>query len=103
MAEANKHTTITLSPESHDIRVSKLSGRGTYTNEEMERWLVRALELGIRNIDVWYFIGMPEQDEKSVMQTVDYCIRLVKMFKGKGVNPNALSHDSIPRSGFEFF
>jgi clorobiocin biosynthesis protein CloN6 len=87
MAEANKHTTITLSPESHDIRVSKLSGRGTYTNEEMEHWLVRALELGIRNIDVWYFIGMPEQDEKSVMQTVDYCIRLVKLFKGKGVNP----------------
>ncbi len=87
MAEANKNTTITLSPESHDIRVSKLSGRGTYINEELERWLVRALELGIRNIDVWYFIGMPEQDEKSVMQTVEYCARLVKLFKGKGVNP----------------
>jgi clorobiocin biosynthesis protein CloN6 len=87
MVEANRNTTITLSPESHDIRVSKLSGRGTYTNEEMERWLVRALELGIRNIDVWYFIGMPEQDENSVMQTVDYCIRLVKLFKGRGVNP----------------
>lgn len=87
MAEANKNTTITLSPESHDIRISKLSGRGTYTNEALERWLVRALELGIRNIDVWYFIGMPEQDEKSVMQTVEYCIRLMKLFKGKGVNP----------------
>ncbi len=87
MAEANKNTTITLSPESHDMRISKLSGRGTYTNEELERWLVRALELGIRNIDVWYFIGMPEQDEKSVMQTVEYCIRLVKLFKGRGVNP----------------
>ncbi|HKV80941.1 MAG TPA: cobalamin-dependent protein [Candidatus Sulfotelmatobacter sp.] len=87
MAEANKNTTITLSPESHDIRISKLSGRGTYTNEELERWLVRALEIGIRNIDVWYFIGMPEQDEKSVMQTVDYCIRLVKLFRGRGVNP----------------
>ncbi|MGC2184596.1 MAG: cobalamin-dependent protein [Terriglobales bacterium] len=87
MAEANKNTTITLSPESHDIRISKLSGRGTYTNEELERWLVRALELGIRNIDVWYFIGMPEQDEKSVMHTVEYCTRLVKLFKGKGVNP----------------
>jgi clorobiocin/coumermycin A biosynthesis protein CloN6/CouN6 len=87
MAEANKNTTITLSPESHDIRISKLSGRGTYTNEELERWLVRALEIGIRNVDVWYFIGMPEQDEKSIMQTVEYCIRLVKLFKGRGVNP----------------
>jgi clorobiocin biosynthesis protein CloN6 len=87
MVEANPNTIITLSPESHDIRISKLAGRGTYTNEELERWLVRALELGIRNIDVWYFIGMPEQGEESVMQTVDYCTRLVKMFRGKGVNP----------------
>ena len=37
MAEANKNTTITLSPESHDVHVSKLAGRGTYTNEELER------------------------------------------------------------------
>ncbi len=87
MAQANRNTTITLSPESHDVRVSKLAGRGTYTNDELERWLVRALELGIRNIDIWYFIGMPEQDEHSVMDTVEYCIRLVKMFEGKGVNP----------------
>lgn len=83
MEEANNNTTITLSPESHDIRISKLSGRGTYTNEELERWMVRALELGIRNIDVGYFMGMPEQDEKSIMETVEYCVRLVKLFKGK--------------------
>ena len=87
MAEANKNTTITLSPESHDLRISKLSGRGTYTNDELEQWLARALEIGIRNIDVWYFIGMPEQDEASVMASVEYCIRLLKLFKGKGVNP----------------
>jgi len=87
MAEANKNTTITLSPESHDLRISKLAGRGTYTNDELEQWLARALELGIRNIDVWYFIGMPEQDEASVMGSVEYCIRLLKLFKGKGVNP----------------
>jgi clorobiocin biosynthesis protein CloN6 len=29
MAEANKRTTITLSPQSHNIRISKLGGRGT--------------------------------------------------------------------------
>jgi clorobiocin/coumermycin A biosynthesis protein CloN6/CouN6 len=87
MAAANRNTTITLSPESHDWRISKLAGRGTYTNQELEQWLGRALELGIHNIDIWYFIGMPEQDEKSVMDTVEYCIRLLKLFKGKGVNP----------------
>lgn len=87
MAEANKRTMITLSPESHDIRVSRLSGRGTYTNDQLERWIASALDIGIFSIDIWYFIGMPEQDEDSVRGTVDYCIRLLEMFKGKRVNP----------------
>jgi clorobiocin biosynthesis protein CloN6 len=87
MVAANKNTSITISPESHDIRIAKLSGRGSFTNDELERWLARALELGIRNIDVWYFIGMPEQDKESVAQTLEYCIRLVKLFKGRGVTP----------------
>jgi clorobiocin biosynthesis protein CloN6 len=87
MAEANRHTTITLSPESHDLRVAKLAGRGVYTNDEMERWIDRALTLGIQGIDIWYFIGMPEQDEKSVYETVDYCERLLSLFGKKRVNP----------------
>jgi len=87
MVEANKRTIITLSPESHDLRVSKLSGRGTYTNEELERWIHSALDIGVLSIDIWYFIGMPEQDEKSVNETVDYCNRLLSLFKGKRVNP----------------
>jgi clorobiocin biosynthesis protein CloN6 len=87
MAEANRHTTITLSPESHDQRVAKLAGRGVYTNDEMERWIDRALTLGIQGIDIWYFIGMPEQDESSVYQTVDYCERLLSLFGKRRVNP----------------
>ncbi len=87
MAEANKRTFITISPGSHDLRVAKLSGRGVYSNEEMERWIEKALNYGIHQIDMWYVIGMPEQDEKSVMETVDYCQRLLERFKDKRVNP----------------
>jgi clorobiocin/coumermycin A biosynthesis protein CloN6/CouN6 len=87
MAEANPRTSITLSPESHDLRISKLSGRGVYTNEELERWIPVALDAGIHNIDIWYFIGMPEQDAGSVSETVDYCERLLRLFKGRHVNP----------------
>ena len=83
LVQANKRTIITLSPESHDLRVAKITGRGVYTNEELERWLAKALDCGIYQIDIWYFIGMPEQDEKSVMGTVDYCRRLLDMFGGK--------------------
>ncbi|MGQ0634368.1 MAG: cobalamin-dependent protein [Planctomycetaceae bacterium] len=87
MVRANRRTVITLSPESHDLKVAKLAGRGVYTNDEMEQWLERALDYGIQQIDVWYFIGMCEQDEASVQGTVDYCRRLLEKFKGKQVNP----------------
>jgi clorobiocin biosynthesis protein CloN6 len=87
MARANKRTAITLSPESHDLRVATLAGRGVYTNDEMEQWADRALDYGIHQIDVWYFIGMCQQDERSVMETVDYCRRLLEKFKGRPVNP----------------
>jgi clorobiocin biosynthesis protein CloN6 len=87
MVQANPRTTITLSPESHDPRVAKLSGRGVYTNDEMEAWVGKALDIGVHEIDIWYFIGMPEQDERSVMETVDYCERLLRLFRGARVNP----------------
>ncbi len=87
MAQANKRTSITISPQSHDLQVAKSAGSGLYTNEELERWLDEALDLGICQVDIWYFIGMPEQDEKSVMETVDYCQRLLELYKGQRINP----------------
>jgi clorobiocin biosynthesis protein CloN6 len=87
MVKANMRTVITLSPESHDLKVAKLAGRGVYTNDEMEKWIEKALNHGIYKVDVWYFVGMPEQDEKSVMETVDYCRHLLHLFKGNAVNP----------------
>lgn len=87
MARANKRTIITLSPESHDPRVAKLAGRGVYSCDEMEAWIERALNHGIFQIDIWYFVGMPEQDARSVEESVDYCIRLLQRFRGKNVNP----------------
>jgi clorobiocin biosynthesis protein CloN6 len=87
MVEANKRTIITLSPESHDPRVAKLAGRGVYTNEEMEAWLERAMEYGVSEVDIWYFVGMPEQDERSVQGTVDYSVHLLEKFRGMNINP----------------
>jgi clorobiocin biosynthesis protein CloN6 len=53
----------------------------------MEAWIERALAIGIFGIDIWYFVGMPEQDERSVMATVDYCEHLLRRFRGKRVTP----------------
>ena len=87
MGKLPARVSITLSPESHDPRIAKLSGRGVYSNEEMEAWIEDALERGVHSIDVWYFVGMPEQTEQSAMETVDYAAKLLERFKGKAVNP----------------
>ncbi|MCA9901013.1 MAG: cobalamin B12-binding domain-containing protein [Ardenticatenaceae bacterium] len=87
MAATNPRTSITLSPESHDVRVAKLAGRGAYTPAEMEAWIAKALDIGIYQIDIWYFVGMPDQDEASVRDTLAYCDRLLKKFEGQRVYP----------------
>jgi clorobiocin biosynthesis protein CloN6 len=73
---------IMLSPESHDPKVSAAAGRGTYTMEEMENWIPRALDAGVKGIMVWFFIGMPYQDRQSVLDTIAYSERLIRKFGG---------------------
>jgi clorobiocin biosynthesis protein CloN6 len=53
----------------------------------MEAWIERALNYGVNQIDVWYFIGMGEQDERSAMGSLDYARRLLEVFRGQNVNP----------------
>ncbi len=78
---------IMLSPESHDPVISKLAGRGTYTMAEMETWIPRALDAGVKGVMVWFFIGMPRQDRQSVLDTVSYSEALLKKFRGHNVLP----------------
>jgi clorobiocin biosynthesis protein CloN6 len=78
---------IMLSPESHDPKVSEAAGRGTYTMQEMEDWIPRALDAGVKGIMVWFFIGMPYQDRQSVLDTVAYSERLIKKYGGRKALP----------------
>ena len=78
---------IMLSPESHDPKISKAAGRGTYTMEQMENWIPRALDAGVKGIMIWFFIGMPYQDRASVMDSVAYSEHLIKKFGGWAALP----------------
>ena len=78
---------IMLSPESHDLIISKLAGRGNYTMAEMEEWIPRALDAGVAGVMVWFFIGMPQQTPDSVLDTVSYSASLLRKFRGKNVLP----------------
>ena len=78
---------IMLSPESHDPKISKAAGRGTYTMEQMEAWIPRALDAGVKGVMIWFFIGMPYQDRASVMDTVAYSEQLIRKFGGWAALP----------------
>jgi clorobiocin biosynthesis protein CloN6 len=78
---------IMLSPQSHDPVISKLSGRGTYTMDEMEAWIPRALDAGVAGVMIWFFIGMPQQTKDSVLDSISYSASLLRKFHGKPVLP----------------
>jgi len=72
---------LEISPESHDPKVRKASGRN-YSNEELERTMSDALEFGCSRLDIFFMIGLPQQTPKSVMETIDYCDHLFQKFNG---------------------
>jgi B12-binding domain/radical SAM domain protein len=72
---------LEISPESHDPKVRKASGRN-YSNHDLELTLDHALSVGCGRLDVFFMIGLPRQTPKSVMETIDYCDYLFQRFKG---------------------
>ncbi len=72
MAEAMPNWTLEISLESHSEKVRTTFGR-PYKNAPIEDTMRYALEAGVQRLDVFFMIGLPEQDYQSVMDTVDYC------------------------------
>jgi len=103
---------LEISPESHDPKVRKASGRN-YSNEELERTLADALEFGCGRLDVFFMIGLPRQTPKSVMETVDYCDHLFQKFNGDKrfspfiapispfLDPGSLAFEQPERYGYQ--
>ncbi len=94
---------IMLSPQSHDLEISKLAGRGNYTMAEMEEWIPRALDAGVKGVMVWNMFGMPKQTPQSVLDTVAYCESLLKKFRGRAVLPLICPMVPFLDPGCQFF
>ena len=60
-----------ISPDSHDPEVRASQGRN-YSNESLERAVGDLLRSGARRVDLFFMIGLPKQDARSVLGTVDY-------------------------------
>ena len=105
MVETAPHTDIyiNLSPQSHDPEVSRLSGNGTYTTEEMEAWMAEALDIGIKGFYLWYTIGMPRQSRQSVMDTVDYLGAMMSRFPDEKIIPTIFGMIPFLDPGCQWF
>jgi B12-binding domain/radical SAM domain protein len=75
---------VEISPESHDIDVRRQFGKD-YENADLERMIETLVEVGCNRIDLFFMVGLPRQDRRSVMQTVEYCGKLLARF-GQGRN-----------------
>jgi radical SAM superfamily enzyme YgiQ (UPF0313 family) len=75
MKDACPNFCLEISPESHDTAIIKASGRG-YTTEGLEQTISGALDAGCGRLDVYFMIGVPEQTQPSVYETIDFCDHL---------------------------
>lgn len=85
VAEAFPNFNFETSPESHDEKVRRATGK-FYTNGAMEKSIRYALDHGCSKFDVFFMIGLPEQTPASVLETLDYCEYLLKTFDRR-LNP----------------
>jgi B12-binding domain/radical SAM domain protein len=83
MAAALPNFTLEVSLESHDPVVRHAFGK-PYGNEPIERTLADALAVGARRLDVFFMIGLPQQTQGSVLETIDYCEDLLRRFGKDG-------------------
>ncbi len=71
---------IEFSPDSHDEYVRLNLGKG-YTNEAIEKTLPAAFDNGCSRMDLFYMNGLPYQDRKSALYSVECAERLWGLVK----------------------
>lgn len=79
VADCIENFNVEVSPESHDPRVRRTFGKH-YENKELEQMIATLLEAGCQRIDIFFMVGLPYQDYRSVMETVGYCEKLLQKF-----------------------
>ncbi|MGC8873419.1 MAG: TIGR04190 family B12-binding domain/radical SAM domain protein [Chloroflexia bacterium] len=105
---------LEVSLESHDPRVRRAFGK-PYNNGPIEETMAAALRAGCRRLDVFFMIGLPEQDRNSVLETIAYCGELLERFGRDGrlhpfisplapfVDPGSSAFEEPEQHGYRFF
>ncbi len=79
LADALPGFVIEFSPESHDPVVRRAIHKN-FSNEEIEETIAACLDVGCQRFDLFFMTGMPQQTKESVLESVEYCERLLTRF-----------------------
>lgn len=69
-----------LSPESHDEAVRERLGKARYSNAELEEGIAALLASRCRGLDLFFMVGLPEQNYENVMEGMAYVEGLFARF-----------------------
>ena len=107
-----RHFNFEISPESHDEKVRKASGK-FYSNHDMEASIKAALDQGCEKFDIFFMIGVPQQTYQSVMETIDYCEYLMQTYDRRlnlfisplapFVDPGSIAYEESEKVGYRIF
>jgi B12-binding domain/radical SAM domain protein len=105
---------VEISPESHDEQVRRAFGK-TYDNARLEESIEAFVRSRCRRVDLFFMVGLPHQDYQSVMDTVEYCGKLLRKYGGTGkilpfiaplapfVDPSSRFFEEPERFGYRLF
>lgn len=105
---------VEISPESHDPRVRRAFGKN-YGNAELEASVAALIDSTCRRLDLFFMVGLPYQDYRSVMDTVEYGGELLRRFGENGtllpmiaplapfVDPGCRLFEEAERFGYRLF
>ncbi|MCL2143523.1 MAG: TIGR04190 family B12-binding domain/radical SAM domain protein [Methanomassiliicoccaceae archaeon] len=106
--------TMEFSPDSHDERVRKATGRD-YDNDSIEKTIQKAFGNGCERFDLFYMTGLPEQTRESAMDSARAAKKLWNIVdKDDGlfiynspfapfVDPGSRAFENPDEYGYKFF
>ena len=112
--ESVANWSLELSPESHDEDIRRVQDETTsFGNAEMEAVIQAAQALGCHRIDVFFMIGLPQQTQRSVEETIHYCEHLMQESDkrlscfispmGPFIDPGSRGFEEPERFGYRLF
>ncbi len=109
-----KHWSLELSPESHDESIRRAQDETVnHSNREMESVIAEALRLRCQRVDIFFMIGLPQQSQESVRETIGYCEHLFQISDkrlscfisplGPFLDPGSRGFEDPERVGYRLF